>query len=67
MWTGSCKVFEFLYFLIWYVGPMSGFVPLDFMGALPGSVADGVWWFYLGAAFVLFGLGFLDRLRQLDV
>lgn len=67
VWTGSCKVFEFLYVLLWYVGPMSGFVQLDFMGALPSSVADGVWWFYLGAAFVLFVSGFLGRLRQLDV
>jgi len=67
VWTGSCKVFEFLYVLLCYVGPMSGFVSLDFMGVLPGSVAGGVWWFYLGAAFVLFGLGFLGRLRQLDV
>lgn len=66
VWTGSCKVFEFLYVLLWYVGPMSGFVPLDFMGVLPGSVAGGVWWFYLGAAFVLFGLGFVGRLRQLS-
>lgn len=36
VWTGSCKVFEFLYVLIWYVGPMSGFIPLDFMGGLAG-------------------------------
>lgn len=67
VWTGSSKVFEFLYVLLWYVGPMSGFVQLDFMGALQGSVAEGVWWFYLGAAFVLFVSGFLGRLRQLDV
>jgi len=66
VWTGSCKVFEFFYVLIWYVGPLSGAVSFDFMGALPGSVAGGVWWFYLGAAFVLFGLGFVGRLRQLD-
>ena len=65
VWTGSSKVFEFLYILFWYVGPLSGFVPLDFMGVLPGSVAGGVWWFYLGAAFVFFGLGFMGRLRQL--
>ena len=67
VWTGSCKVFEFLYVLLWYVGPISGAVGLDFMGALPGSVAGGVWWFYLGAAIVLFGLGFMGRLRQLDL
>ena len=64
VWTGSCKVFEFLYVLLWYVGPLSGFVPLDFMGALGGSVAGGVWWFYLGVAFVFFGVGFLGRLRR---
>ena len=64
VWTGSCKVFEFLYVLLWYVGPMSGSVGLDFMGVLPGSVAGGVWWFYLGAAFVLFLGGFWGRLRQ---
>ena len=64
VWTGSSKVFEFLYTLLWYIGPMNGVAPLDFMGVVPGSVEAGVWMWYLGAAVVLVVLGFAGRRRQ---
>jgi hypothetical protein len=65
VWTGSCKLFEFLYALLWYVGPMSGVEFLDFMGALPGSVEAGVWWFYLAATVFFLGLTYVGRSLQI--
>ena len=64
VWSGSSKVFEFLYPLLWYVGPMSGFVPLDFIGVLPGSLGAGVWRYYLGLSIILFVLGLVGRRLQ---
>ena len=61
VWTGSSKVFEFLYTLLWYIGPMNGVAPLDFMGVVPGSVEAGVWLWYLGATVVLVVLAFTGR------
>jgi hypothetical protein len=66
VWTGSCKVFEFLYTLFWYIGPMNGVIPLDFMGVVPASVESGVWLWYYGATVVLIALAFMGRKKQLQ-
>jgi hypothetical protein len=66
VWTGSNKVFEFLYTLLWYIGPMNGVLPLDFMGVVPDSVETGVWLWYLGGAVVLVVLAFMGRKIQLQ-
>jgi hypothetical protein len=66
VWSGSNKMFEFLYTLLWYIGPMNGVVPLDFMGVVPGSVEAGVWLWYLGATVILVGLAFIGRRLQLQ-
>ncbi|MFX0107845.1 MAG: hypothetical protein ACFE7R_06160 [Candidatus Hodarchaeota archaeon] len=65
VWTGSSKVFEFLYTLLWYIGPLNQTEPLDFMGALPGSVEAGIWQFYLAISIVLVGLAFVGRKWQI--
>ena len=64
VWAGSSKVFEFLYTLLWYIGPMNGVASLDFMGVVPGSVEAGVWLWYLGATVILVGLAFIGRRMQ---
>ena len=66
VWTGSSKTFEFLYTLLWYIGPMNGVVPLDFIGVVPGSVEAGVWLWYLGSTVILVGLAFIGRRLQVQ-
>lgn len=66
VWSGSSKVFEFLYTLLWYIGPMNGVAPLDYMGVVHGSVENGVWLWYLGATIVLIGLAFIGRRKQVQ-
>lgn len=34
VWTGSSKLFEVLYLLLWYLGPASRIGAIDFMGAM---------------------------------
>lgn len=66
VWTGSSKSFEFIYTLLWYIGPLSQGEFLDFMGALPESVAAGVWLYYLAFAVILLGLAFIGRRLQIQ-
>ena len=66
VWTGSSKSFEFIYTLLWYIGPINGVELLDFMGALPGSVGAGIWRYYLAITCVLLGLIVLGRRWQIQ-
>jgi len=65
VWTGSSKSFEFIYALLWYIGPINQIESLDFMGALPGSVGAGIWRYYLAITFVLLGLILIGRKWQI--
>lgn len=58
VWSGSSKLFEVLYTLWWYVGPMSHAPGLDFTSANPGSRAPV---FYLLAAGFLLAAAYLGR------
>ncbi|MDH5791794.1 MAG: hypothetical protein OEZ44_06370 [Candidatus Bathyarchaeota archaeon] len=66
VWTGSSKLFELTYTLLWYIGPLNRVELLDFMGALPGSVEAGIWKFYLAITIILFGLAFIGRKWQIQ-
>lgn len=66
VWTGSSKSFEFIYTLLWYIGPINRIEPLDFMGALPGSVEAGIWKLYLAITVILIGLAFIGRKLQIQ-
>lgn len=66
VWTGSSKSFEFIYVLLWYIGPLNQIESLDFMGALPGSVDAGIWQIYLAITSILFVLAFIGRKWQIQ-
>jgi hypothetical protein len=66
VWTGSSKSFEFIYTLLWYIGPINRVQLLDFMGALPISVGAGIWQYYLAITFVLLGLILIGRRWQMQ-
>jgi hypothetical protein len=66
VWTGSSKLFELTYTLLWYIGPLNRVELLDFMGALPRSVEAGIWKFYLAITIILFGLTFIGRKWQIQ-
>jgi hypothetical protein len=66
VWTGSSKSFEFIYTMLWYIGPLNRIEPLDFMGALPGSIEAGIWQLYLAITIILMGLAFIGRRWQIQ-
>lgn len=60
-WSGSSKVFEAVYTVLWYVGPMQPTPPLDFMGAGDAAIAAGMPAVTAGAAAVLLALAVAGR------
>jgi hypothetical protein len=66
VWTGSSKLFEFIYTMLWYIGPINRMEILDFMGVLRGSVEARIWQFYLAITIILLGLAFIGRKWQIQ-
>ena len=66
VWSGSSKLFEIVYTLLWYVGPMHATLQLDFMGSAPGTEATRVPTFYLACAVAMAAIAVFGRKRQLQ-
>jgi hypothetical protein len=66
VWTGTNKLFEFGYTMLWYIGPMNKMESLDYMGSLPGTAEAGIWIFYLALTILLLGLSFIGRRWQMQ-
>ena len=66
VWTGSNKLFELIYILLWYIGPFNKVRILDFMGVLRSSVVSNIWQTYLVISVILFGLAFIGRKWQIQ-
>lgn|GEM_PF-144128 len=61
--SGSPRLFEVVYLLLWYSGPMSGVAELDYTGATLAARAAGVAWIYLALAAALFAVCWAARAR----
>jgi len=66
VWSGTGKLFEAVYIIWWYIGPLHHDRNLDFMFTSPKSLSWDVLRFYLLAAFLLFGIALLGRRRQIQ-
>lgn len=65
VWSGSGKLFEILYLVLWYLGPMQRVTPLDYLGSIPEAVKSGVPLAYLAATGLLMLVAVMGRKRQL--
>ncbi|MEW5875518.1 MAG: hypothetical protein AB1752_10080 [Candidatus Zixiibacteriota bacterium] len=65
VWTGSSKLFEVLYLLLWYGGPMNQVPFIDYLGATDAGLSMGVYWWFLAVTAVLLVLAAAGRLRFL--
>jgi hypothetical protein len=63
VWSSSNKLFEVVYTVLWYVGPVNQTPSLDFMGT-GAQVSLGVLSIYWIGTVVLLGLAVLGRRRQ---
>ena len=61
VWSGTSKLFEILYMLIWYLGPMNKLTALDYIG----SHGNGRPEFFIPFSIVLIVMAFIGRARQI--
>lgn len=64
VWSGSSKLFEVMYMLLWYMGPVNRLESLDFMGTGANIGMSNVCMYGL-FTILLFVLAILGRKRQL--
>lgn len=65
VWSGSSKLFEVIYTLLWYVGPASQLPPFDFMGATATSYGANASSRFLIATLILVAFAIAGRKRQI--
>ncbi len=61
VWSGTSKLFEILYMLIWYLGPMNKLTELDYIG----SHGNGRPEFFIPFSIVLIVFAWIGRARQI--
>jgi hypothetical protein len=61
VWSGTSKLFEILYMVIWYLGPLNKVPGLDFIG----SHSNGYPQFFIPFSIALIVFAFFGRARQL--
>lgn len=66
-WSGSSRLFEALYVVLWYIGPLNGVPQLDFMGVTGRAFDVGASGVFLAAAVALVAAGWAGRSRRLHV
>jgi hypothetical protein len=62
VWSGTSKLFEILYMIIWYLGPMNRITQLDYVGAHGSGRPE----FFIPFSIVLIALAAWGRARQLQ-
>jgi hypothetical protein len=65
-WSGTSKLFEVVYLLLWYVGPMSATPELDYLTVRDQTLAQGSPLVFLVATGFKLGIAFLGRRRQFE-
>ena len=64
-WSGSNKLFEVVYLLWWYAGPMSQVEALNFMGSGAHFSLELAWVYWI-ATVILIVLAILGRRQQIS-
>jgi hypothetical protein len=65
VWSGSGKLFEVLYLMLWYAGPINQAPPLDYGGFTAAGLAAGVPFRFALCALPLLALAVAGRRRQI--
>ena len=65
VWSGSGKLFEVVYIILWYVGSMNRMPLFDYMGTTNEAVSIGMPLYYSAITVLLVGLSLIGRRRQI--
>jgi hypothetical protein len=66
VWSGGGKLFEVIYLLLWYLGPMQHAPGMDYLGTLPATVRAGTPAVFLVATVLLGAAAVAGRKRQIQ-
>ncbi len=66
-WSGSSRLFEVVYLLLWYIGPMNRVPLLDYMGVTSEAVAMGIPLYFAAITLLLMGVSLIGRRRQIYI
>jgi hypothetical protein len=61
IWSGTSKLFEILYIVIWYIGPLNKVAAMDYIGSHNNGRPE----FFIPLSMALIGFAFFGRARQL--
>jgi hypothetical protein len=80
IWSGSSKLFEVVYLLLWTLGPLNQmmaalgfplvadqFLAFDFIGSSDAAISERISFYYAGFTILLLGLALIGRKRQIRV
>ena len=67
VWSGSSKLFEVVYFMLWYIGPMNRVPYLDFIGTTGQRIQLQIPIYFLVITLLLVGLAIVGRKRQICI
>ena len=67
IWSGSSKLFEVVYILLWYAGPTNRVAFLDYMGVTEGALALGIPWYFLALTVLLLILAMIGRRWRIHI
>jgi hypothetical protein len=67
VWSGSGKLFEGLFMVCWYIGPIQKIGMLNFMTTSTTAVSAGLPVLYLVATVALLGAAVIGRRRQMEM
>jgi len=65
IWSGTSKLFEALYVVVWYVGPVNRLAIFDYMGVTQAALNQGMPSVYLGLTAGLLAAALVGRRRQI--
>lgn len=67
VWSGTSKLFEASYMILWYLGPINDLEVFNFLGTSAGALARNIPLYYLIVTLVLAATVVVGRQRQLQV
>jgi hypothetical protein len=67
VWSGSSKLFEIMYLLLWYAGPMNKIPGLDYMGSSSRALLAGTPNVFLVCTLLMLCLALAGRKKQLTI
>jgi hypothetical protein len=67
VWSRSSKMFEALFIVCWYIGPIQKVSQFNFMTTSPAAITAGLPYYYLLLTIVLMAVAVIGRRRQMEM